>query len=575
MNRMWLVLALAVVACSKAQLPIVPEVKTTLQVKAIDQNGLEIDSVRVFLNGELVGLTPFKSEKIPSGLHALRLMKSGFQVFTDELFILEGQFYSVEALLDPVPPSEGQLVITVNQDSAVVMVMDANDNVVLRTEDRASSHMLVPGAYIISAEKDGLDPVVKAVDIIAGQAIAVNLEFNVSNTDLSLEFSIAEDSVQLGDVINLNWQSNGYQVIIDQGIGVRGPNGSERIVCASPGLKVFTATAYRENNFTTEKRDTVYIAPRSVTPPTLEFSANPDTLVFGDAVRIEWQSDGYQVVIDQGVGMRGPAGSEDLYFRNPGQKIFTATAYGNDNLLTTERDSVFIKEAPMPARPVIMLSTTRLVEVNSPANITWISQNADYVVVDFVPNAQQQGSENVTFSSPGIRMVTATAYNQAGYTSATDTIEVAESQVAAVDDIIISAKSSVRADRGESGYVDANAATFEIETPGKYRVYAKVWYNSGDSQLNESFYLEIRDAFSNVKSPRNPNAGRFKVVPDDPGVPHTKLRRSGDFQLSAGSHAIDVYHYAKIANTHPMFLNGQIDGPESVKILGFKLVYLE
>ncbi|NIV68630.1 MAG: PEGA domain-containing protein, partial [Phycisphaerae bacterium] len=385
LKRMWMILIVAALGCSKAQLPVVPETNTTLEVKAISQQGENIDSVNVFLDGNLVGITPYKNETVQPGLHSLRLMKSGYQTFTKQLTIVEDQFYNVEAVLIPLPPDEGQLVITVNVDSALVTVQDSFDNIVVQTRQRASTHTLRPGGYIVTAEKPGLQEITKAVDVIGGQATTVHLEFDVpAGPPPSLDFAVLEDTVQLGDAITLRWQSNGYQVILDQGIGVRGPNGSEKLVCPSPGLKIFTATAYGENNLTTEKRDSVFIAPRSMTPPTLNFSADPDSLVFGDPVMIAWQSDGYQVVIDQGVGSRGPIGSEEIHFHNPGKKVFTATAYGEENTMTIKQDSVFIKEAPMPELPIVMLSTTPQVQVNEPATISWVAQNADYVVVDYV-----------------------------------------------------------------------------------------------------------------------------------------------------------------------------------------------
>ncbi len=274
------------------------------------------------------------------------------------------------------------------------------------------------------------------------------------------------------------------------------------------------------------------------------------------------------------MGARGPIGSEEIYFQSTGKKVFTATAYSDDNVRTTRRDSVYVKEAPLPLLPVVMISTTRQVTVNTPATISWVSQNADYLVVDYVSNPQSEGSQEIIFTTPGIRIITATAFNRAGYVSASDTINVVEPDVVAVEDILILGESGVRADKGEAGMEMKNAAVFEVQTAGRYRVLAEVWYNSGDEQRNESFYLQIRDGAGNVKTPQNPNAGANRVVEDEAGEPHTATRGCGLFNLSAGSHVIDLYHYAKISAQYPQFLNGPIDGPESVKILGFKLVYL-
>jgi len=390
-----------------------------------------------------------------------------------------------------------------------------------------------------------------------------------------LEFSIKEDTVALGEELNLSWNSNGYQVIIDNGVGVRGPNGSEKVVCPSPGLKVFTATAYSVDNVTTEKKDTVYVSVITQQPPDLDFSIAQETVVYGEAVLIEWQSDGWQVVIDHGIGARGPMGAEEMQFANPGKKILTATAYGENNLLTIRQDSVIVEEAPLPALPVVMLSTTRLVTVDKPATITWHVQNADFVTVDYVENPDLQGSVDRTFSTPGIRIVTATAFNQAGYTTANDTIEVVESAVTCVDDILLPASVVVRADKGESGLYDLDAASFVVEAAGDYQLYAEVWYNSGDSQLNESYFIRLRNESDVTLFPQDPNAGFDKVVPDDPGEPHTLSQRSGLFKLTEGGYKIDVIHYAKISDAYPEFLNDEIDGPESVKILGFRLVCLD
>lgn len=577
MSKLWIFPLIVALGCSKAQLPLTSDANTSLEVVAISSSGEDIDSAQVFLNGDLVGLTPFQKESIQPGLLSLRVVKTGFQFFTKQLLISEGQFYSVEAVLRAMPANEGELLVSTNRDSVLVTVQDSNNDTVVETYERISAHVLPAGAYTLSGEKQGFPKVVKTADVVATKTTTVNLDLIAENQDEppTLEFSIVEDTVQMGETFNLKWNSDGYQVIIDQGVGTRGPNGSEKLVTPTPGMKIFTATAYGDGNLTTEKKDSVYVVPRTSTPPTLEFSVAQDSVMFGEPALIQWNSDGYQVAIDHGVGVRGPAGSEEVYFNNPGKKVFTAIAYGEDNLLTTRKDSVFVKEAPIPPLPVIMLSTTRRVTVNTPATITWHAQNADYMVVDYVTNPDVQGSAEVTFSTPGIRIVTATAFNAAGYASASDTIEVVEPEVEPVEDIILPAASSVRADKGESGYFDRNAATFEIKTAGRYRLFAEVWYNSGDSQLNESFYVEIRDDANNVNLPRDPNAGIHLVVADDPGEPHTMTRDCGVFIFDAGHHEIDVIHYAKIANQYPQFLNGPIDGPESVKILGFKLVYVE
>jgi len=261
---------------------------------------------------------------------------------------------------------EGELVITVNEDSALITVKDLHETLIAETNERYSSHTLVPGHYLVFGKKEGKQPFSELVEVISGKETVLHVELSSLRADA----------------------------------------------------------------------------------PSLSFSVASDTIEFGEAVQIEWQSTGFQVIIDQGVGTRGPAGSEEVIFVNPGNKVFTATAYGQDNLLTIKQDSILVKESPAPILPVIMLSTTSLVTVDAFAKISWFSQNADYLVVDFVDNPDPQGSKEITFSTPGLRIVTATAFNQAGYISTTDTIEVIETQVTSVDDIIISAEIGVRAPKG-------------------------------------------------------------------------------------------------------------------------------
>jgi hypothetical protein len=113
----------------------------------------------------------------------------------------------------------------------------------------------------------------------------------------------------------------------------------------------------------------------------------------------------------------------------------------------------------------------------------------------------------------------------------------------------------------------------EIPRAGRYRVVAEAWFNSGDDQLNESFYLEIRHN-DVVALPEDRNAHNRKVVVDEPGEPHVASKDAGTFRLSRGSNSIDLYHYAEISHLAPQFLNGPLSGAESVTVLGFTLQYL-
>ena len=204
---------------------------------------------------------------------------------------------------------------------------------------------------------------------------------------------------------------------------------------------------------------------------------------------MSWQSNGTQVVIDQGIGVRGPSGNEEIYFENPGWKIFTAIAYGDNQTTTTKKDSVFVNEPQQPELPIIWLAVIDSVEVGNPALIEWHSQNAERVDVDYVQLPGLNGKAEVIFYSEGTRIITATAYNQAGQVTVVDTLEVVTRDIEEqVQPIYISSMAKVAAIHPTVPQVIENAGQAQVLHEGYYRITAAVWYNSGDYQKNESCF---------------------------------------------------------------------------------------
>ncbi len=575
-SKLWLILLAAIIGCSKAEIPLTPEDPTLLKIIAVNEDGTVVDSADVFINGSVVGKTPFNSQDVQPGLHALRVSRNGYKVYSERVVVEKGEFYNVEAFLEKLPSDKGQLFVTSNLDSTLILVKDMNNNIVAESFEKTLTMELSPGKYLVSGKKTNCPKDEKEARISPENITIINLELALPNNSIppTLQFAIQEDTVKLGQAIKMIWATNGHQVIIDQSIGIRGPNGSEKYICQSAGLKVFTATSYNKDNLTTSIRDSVYILPVDNQLPTLHFSIEQDSVILGEPYSLIWASDGVKVIIDQSIGTRGPNGSEQMFSITTGLVVFTATAYSSENLTIQKKDSIYVKEAKMPPNPIIMLSATKKVTVNEPATISWQSQNADYVVVDYVTNADISGNHEITFSTPGFRIVTATAFNQSGYTSASDTIEVVVPKVETINDILIPVDVLLRADKGEAGNTKLDIASFEIEKAGKYQIFAEVWYNSGDAQLNESYYIDITNNSGINSSPQDPNAGVYKVIDDEAGAPHTSSKPSGVFYFSTGMHNINAYHYAKIASIYSGFVNGQISGAESVSLLGFKISYI-
>ena len=392
------------------------------------------------------------------------------------------------------------------------------------------------------------------------------------NTFIATPDSISEDETAV-----LHWEVTGenVQVIIDQGIGEVGKTGNQNIAPEVDATYTLTAS-----NSAGSASLSTYLRvgtknESKVNPPLLDFSVTPKTVEYGDPVSITWDSDGYQVIIDQGIGVRGPSGTEDVYFENPGLKVFTAVAYGTSQEITTIVDSVFVNEPEQLESPIVFLAVVDSVEVGKPALIEWHSQNSDRVDVDYVQAPGLNGKAEVIFYSEGTREITATAYNQAGQATVTQQIEVVFSSIQQqVLPIYISSQSTVGAIHHSLPQVVKNAGHGVIVQGGYYQVNANAWYNSGDYQKNESFFIVIKDENGNYIYPQDRNAGLYKVVKDDAGAPHVKKRNAGLFYLNTGNFTIELHHYYTISNLYPQFIVGNsITGAESIQVISFELKY--
>jgi hypothetical protein len=244
--------------------------------------------------------------------------------------------------------------------------------------------------------------------------------------------------------------------------------------------------------------------------------------------------------------------------------------------MTIKKAQVVVKDPAMPKLPIIALAMVDSVQVGFPFTIEWHSQNANQVDVDYVQNPRLNGKAEIIFQSAGRRIISATAYNQEGQALVEDTVEVVSiaPSLPQVAPILITANAKVGAIHPQLSQVIANIGPATVTQEGYYRVSATVWYNSGDDQKNESFFIVISDEFNRKIYPKDANAGSYKVVPDDPGAPHTAVRDAGLFYLSRGQIAIDLHHYYTISKQYPQFIvDGPINDAESVEVISFKLEY--
>ncbi|MBC8184735.1 PEGA domain-containing protein [candidate division KSB1 bacterium] len=390
-------------------------------------------------------------------------------------------------------------------------------------------------------------------------------------------FSVTPDSILLGETAVLHWEVTGenVKVMVDQNIGEVGLAGNQNV---TPDINTIYTLSASNGGGMVSASVALKVGTEDdpvVKPPALEFTVDPKIAEFGAPISVSWNSNGYQVIMDQGIGLRGSSGTEDVYFANPGLKIFTAVAYGTNQTTTTKTDSVYINEPTAPELPIIFLAVVDSAEVGQPAQIEWHSQNADRVDVDYVQMPGLNGKTEVVFQSEGLREITATAYNQAGQVSVTKPIQVVNTEIQPqVVPIFITSAAKVAASHTDIPQVETNAGQAEVVQGGWYDVSANVWYDSGDSQENESFFIVLKDNNGNNYYPQDGNAGLYKVVPDDPGAPHVTERNAGLFYLNPGLVTVELHHYATISQDYPQFINdGDFTGAESVHVTGFMLEY--
>lgn len=653
-------------ACSKAPLPTMPEDEENsagerfgkIVVTCADLSGTLVDSAEVYLNSEFMGFTPFTKDDIMAGQHALRIQKDGYALYSESVLVQPEIPIFLEAFLEKIPMNKGQLLVTVNEDSAVTYLTNERSEIIDLFYDREKAFVLEPGGYFLKTEKPGFKLVHLAIEIGVDIVVVKNIQLekvsdpalpeivlavpdsiqiekpalvsweshNAEGVDIdyienpgltgkreiifhsegwryikatarneagqisvkdslyvfnpvaapekppSLSISVQPKRVKIGENALIAWQAaNASEVSVDY-VPIAGLNGQWQIAFDTPGEYVIEAQATGPGGFCSTQ-DTLIVIEAD--EPMLQFSVSPAVVEFGEPVMVAWNSDANHVIIDQGIGVRGPSGNEEISFANPGMKIFTATAYGENGTTTTVVDSAFVKEPEQPDEPIVSLFVVDSVKVGVPVKIEWHSMNANRVDVDYVQNPGLNGKSEVVFQSEGQRIISATAYNATGQTTVAETlIVVAEEVGPQVEPLFLPVMKKVCAVHHTGPSSIENASEAYVAREGYYELTAEVWYNSGEYQKNESFFIRMRDAGGTVY-PQTGNAGNDWVVPDDPGEPHLALREVGVFYLKQGTTTLELHHYYTISAQYPQFvIDGPITGAESVEVISVRAEFV-
>jgi hypothetical protein len=189
---------------------------------------------------------------------------------------------------------------------------------------------------------------------------------------------------------------------------------------------------------------------------------------------------------------------------------------------------------------------------------------------------EPNGKQEIIFDRPGTRTISATAANTAG--TATAEVTVLIYQIISppeIDPIEVPCEKKVAYNHWQIPSYISDAGIADIDYAGSYRVIALVDYNSGDDQKNESFFLSIREQNNTEHWPQDPNAGKYRIVMDDPGEEHWTERDCGLFYFAKGTNFIQLSHFGPIQNQYPEFrVGGAFYNSQSVYISKFRLEYL-
>ena len=183
---------------------------------------------------------------------------------------------------------------------------------------------------------------VRSFDSGAANAPRLVVTYTSSGTPLpSATLTAAPTTITAGQAAMLTWtSSNAFTVSIDQGIGAVPMSGS---VAVSPTTTTaYTATAANSAG-SIQATASITVNPLPA-PPTVTFTASPNTLVAGSASTLSWNAtSATTVTIDHGIGLVPPSGSQSV---NPTTTtIYTLTA-ANSSGSTVNSATVTVVPSP-------------------------------------------------------------------------------------------------------------------------------------------------------------------------------------------------------------------------------------
>ena len=150
----------------------------------------------VWVDGELIGVTPIKTDKLASGTHTVRVMKDMYKMKEQSFTVTDGQ--TTNATLN-MSANFVRLTLTVDSDSDSDIYVDEEYKGKGRWTGRLSD-----GEHIFEARKTGHKPSRKSVDLVLGENKTITLD-----TPTPINGTIDIDSSPMGATIYIDGKHYG------------------------------------------------------------------------------------------------------------------------------------------------------------------------------------------------------------------------------------------------------------------------------------------------------------------------------------------------------------------------------
>ncbi|MDD1705749.1 MAG: PEGA domain-containing protein [Methanoregulaceae archaeon] len=125
----------------------------------------------IFLDGVMEGITPALIPGVSTGLHTVRVEKTGFEPWESTVTITAGATTVVSVVLEPVPTPPTTGSISIESDPAGA---DARLDGVFKGTTPLSIVNVTPGSYVLTLNKTGYIPWEETITVIAGETTQID-----------------------------------------------------------------------------------------------------------------------------------------------------------------------------------------------------------------------------------------------------------------------------------------------------------------------------------------------------------------------------------------------------------------